>query len=181
MTTQATLRPWLDPDHLVSMMSIIFGSQAEEQQRRQKILFFRTITSILSEIPRRVPIAPTDTAESLPKANRETIKVCDAMAQVLVMEHQIMAVTSSHNFVKGPGETLRIVAVSSNDVATGPESKEEPTPPWYIRFLLASNPMAALSTAAKTVVLPTIEKAAQPAGLEKENVLEYIMQVGKTK
>ena len=159
-------------------MSTIIGP--EEQQRREKILFFRTISSILSEIPRRVPIAPTDVSERLPKSNHKTVKVCDTLAQVLVMEHEILAVSSSLNFTIGPDETLRIVAVSANDVANVSESEED-TPSWPIRFLLAINPMAAFRHAKKTIVLPTFVKASPPTGLEKAQVLEYMGEVGKTK
>ncbi|KJA16146.1 hypothetical protein HYPSUDRAFT_58393 [Hypholoma sublateritium FD-334 SS-4] len=170
-------------------MSII-NDQPDAQQIREEILAFRTITTLLSELPHREAIQPEDSLKNLPVKNRETIKVCDALAQALVIEHEIIAVTASHRYEMDEKGMLHIVAVSTEDTSkvdtTEVDTAEVDTAEvdmstlgWGTRmmsnvlnFLCSLNPPMAKPDS--EVKLPERKEAEPPAGITKETVLEYM-------
>jgi len=94
----------------------------------ENILAFRTITTLLSHIPRTTPIAPTDNfqqskwQEAQEEQTLHELRISDAFAQLAVSEHDIVAVST----VRGWG--LDLVAASDGEVTEPPaESKSLPS------------------------------------------------------
>ena len=161
-------------------MSIII--EPDEEQKRAQILRFRITSTLLAEISHRNAIELVDNLQD-PKLSpkyRETIKVCDALAHALVMEHGVVSVTATHRYeLNEETDTLFIAAVSEDTVNCDTTEDDTTTPSLasrIIRFLCSFNPPTAVEKPHQ-VVLPIHMSAQAPAGLTKENVLEYMQSL----
>lgn len=86
------------------------------------ILAFRTITTLLAQIPSRRPIDVSDNLEGrvLDSNDCREIRISDAFAHLAVGEHDVAAVTTNRTTTSG---TKLHVVVCTNDIAaiTQPE------------------------------------------------------------
>jgi hypothetical protein len=63
----------------------------------ENILAFRTITTLLANIPCTTPSIPTDNLQDPTWQNKQTrqeLKICDAFAQLAVSQHDVVAVST---------------------------------------------------------------------------------------
>jgi hypothetical protein len=63
----------------------------------ENILVFRTMTTLLAQLPRTVPIPPTDNFQQPAwqfKQTRQELKISDAFAQLAVSQHDVVAVST---------------------------------------------------------------------------------------
>ena len=80
----------------------------------RNILAFRTITTLLAQLPRSTPIEAVDNLETriMDSNIRQQVKVSDAFAHLAVGEHDVTALTTNYGF---PNDTkLRVVACTNN-------------------------------------------------------------------
>lgn len=191
VSSSVNMSATLSPDLTMSIIS----DQPDAQEIREEILMFRTITTLLSELPHRETIQPEDSLKNLPVKNRETIKVCDALAQALVIDHEVIAVTASHRYEMDEQGMLHIVAVSTEDTSKVDTTEVDmaevdtaevdmPTLGWGTRmmsnvlnFLCSMNPPMAKPDS--EVKLPERKEAEPPAGITKETVLEHMEKLEK--
>ena len=64
----------------------------------ENILVFRTITTLLANIPRTSPLTPTDNLQDAQWQNKQTrqqLKISDAFAQLAVAQHDVVAVSTA--------------------------------------------------------------------------------------
>lgn len=166
--------------------SININNEPDAKERRDQILTFRTITSLLSDIPHRNPIEASDNIEKLNKNNLEIIKVCDALAHVLVMEHEVIAVAADHQYEMLEGGVLRIVASTEQQTNVQPISKADGMQDapsgtimsFVIKFMLTYNPpeLANIKKSSR-FALPSFEIPNMPEGITKATVLQYLKDV----
>lgn len=164
-------------------MSII--QEPDAQQKRLEILRFRVISSFLSELPHSTTIQVEDNLVDLKPRQRETIKVCDALAQALVMRHEVVAVAASHRYEEGANGTLYVAAVSSEDSETAQfaqTSRPATTFSWKaavkgaIHFFCSVNPPKAIDKS-EEVRLPQCLAAEAPPGVTRANVLDHMLSL----
>lgn len=80
----------------------------------ENILAFRTITTLLANIPRTTPSIPTDNLQDptwQDKQTRQELKICDAFAQLAVSQHDVVAVST----IRGWGLDLVTCAGQDQD------------------------------------------------------------------
>ena len=161
-------------------MSININDEPDAEERRRQILALRSISSILSIVPHRNPkIQPSDNLDKLAKNNVELIKICDALAQVLVIEHEVIAVASDHRYELLEGGVLRIVSCS------GQESNEQQqsTPggtimSFMIKFMLTYNPTEPPNASKSSrFALPSFKPSGISTDITKATVLQHLQTV----
>jgi hypothetical protein len=108
------------------------------------ILAFRTITTILGQLPRTTPIEVTDNLESniLNSYDRQEVRMTDAFAHIAAGEHDIAAITTNRSF--GDDTKLHVLACTKNPIT--PNNPITPLPisipanlianmkVWYLMF-----------------------------------------------
>ena len=170
-------------------MSII--QEPDAQQKRLEILRFRVISSFLSELPHSTTIQVEDNLVDLKPRQRETIKVCNALAQALVMRHEVVAVAASHRYEEGAKGTLYVAAVSSEDsemAQFAQTSRPATTFSWKdsalakvkgaIHFLCSVNPPKAIDNLkSEGVRLPQCLAAEALPGVTRANVLDHMLSL----
>ena len=88
----------------------------------ENILAFRTITTILSMLPRTTPIEVIDNLESnniLNSQNRQEVRITDAFAHIAAGEHNIAAITTSS--IRDDTD-LHVLACTNNPITPLPIS-----------------------------------------------------------
>lgn len=150
----------------------------------ENILKFRTITTMLANLPRTIPSIPTDNLEDPQWAEsriRQELKILDAFAQLAVSQHDVVAVST----FRGLG--LEMVACADQETTqtaqTEAQSKsmldsaiEMARQSW--RLLLTRNDRFADKTTSSGKNYPTIMLVQSPEDRGERTALEYMKDLG---
>ena len=148
----------------------------------QKILVFRTITTMLSQIQKTsIAFNPVHCA-SPTSEQRGALKILDALATLIVMEHEIVAVVANQE----TEAELKVIACVQLEDHTPPTGKDEPertTPSlaqrilkqWSRTFVISENTSKDRQT---SNTLPTLNDPELPDSLEsscsESELMEYV-------
>lgn len=144
------------------------------------ILAFRTITTLLSLLPRTTPIAPSDNLEGQidDPAIHQEIKISDAFAHLAAGEHDIAALTTNRSCPDGTSN-FKVLASSNKILDSTPTISPKPDGPisslgvWYLRltrnFLRNEAPIETLPST------PYLISSLKPEGLlGDQSALDYM-------
>lgn len=147
----------------------------------EKILVFRTITTLLAHLPRTTPIPPADNLQDPEWQNKQTrleLKISDAFAQLAISEHDIVAVSTVR------GWALSLVA-STDKEATAIETQAESESPlrklvqtlWQL--LIMRNDRLRDPATSSGGDYPTLITAKEPLDLEDRTAYQYLQDLEK--
>jgi hypothetical protein len=138
----------------------------------ENILVFRTITMLLAQLPRTVPIVPTDNFQEpawQTKQMRQELKISDAFAQLAVSQHDVVAVSA----VRGRGLDL-VTSTDQDATETQAESTSvlgQIAKAW--RFVVTRNDRPD-DSATSSGEHPTIIPSQEPLNLDGRTAYEYM-------
>ena len=148
------------------------------------ILAFRTITTILSILPRSTPIEAIDNLEDqITKADyRQQVRVYDAFAHVAAGENDVAALTSSHRSPNGLPDKLGIVACTRTDNLAGetmPTMKSANLMAklnvWNLMF--SRNALQSVPESSSKTNHPEIISSSEPEDLGGRKAFDYMMDL----
>ena len=144
----------------------------------RNILAFRTITTLLAQLPRSTPIEAVDNLETriMDSNARQQVKVSDAFAHLAVGEHDVTALTTNYGF---PNDTkLRVVACTNNPLIG--ENLPIRTQParvmaqvWHL--MLTWNVLRDEEESSSKDPHPTIVSPSKPDDLGERNTFAYMV------
>lgn len=149
----------------------------------ENILAFRTITTMLSQLPRSKPIEAIDNLEgqiSIPEYRRE-VRIYDAFAHLAASENDVAALTTNYNL--GDGK-LSIVACTQANYHVG-ETLPTSSPAnlmakinvWYL--MLTRNFRRKEPESSSGTCHPTIISSSEPKDLGGRNAFAYMKGLEK--
>ncbi|KIJ99345.1 hypothetical protein K443DRAFT_123237 [Laccaria amethystina LaAM-08-1] len=138
----------------------------------ENILAFRTITTLLSQIPRTAKLERIDYLEGGRKGSlsRHILRISDAFAHIAASEHDVVAVTTNHAVLSVNLKVL--AAVTAESV---PESLPSTPPNGFARslfFMWTANPPQ--TKLPRETPYPTIISPSPPDDLHPETAFDYI-------
>ncbi|KAF8952139.1 hypothetical protein BDZ97DRAFT_1745881 [Flammula alnicola] len=141
------------------------------------ILAFRTITTILAQLPRSTPIEAIDNLEDQttdPDARQE-LRISDAFAHLAVGEHDVAALTTNRS---SPDSTeLRVVACT-NDKSLPISSTAAPTnliAKFNVWYLMLTRNFSRDEAETSSATYPTIISPSEPNDLGERNAFAYMV------
>lgn len=142
----------------------------------ESILAFRKITSMLSQLPRAIPIVIIDRLEdqSINAIDRQMLKISDALAHITVGEHNIAALAANRT-ARGHIKVDQLATDVGDPSAAPslPNSKEEKG---SILFSWTQNPdWVTRNTPTPLPCVPTICDPLKPKDLGKRSAYEYVV------
>jgi hypothetical protein len=150
----------------------------------ENILVFRTITTLLANIPRTEPFTPIDNLRDphwQNKHTRQELKISDAFAQLAVSQHDVVAVST----VRG-GPVLHLLTCANEATQTQAEILSSSLfdqiatfarTNWQLLITRNDRPSdPATSTSRK---YPTIIAAQEPEDINGRTAYQYMKDLGK--
>lgn len=156
--------------------SIPPGAASTPNNIPANILAFRTLTTILSQLPRSMPIKTVNNLEGKvkdPDDCRE-IRISDAFAHLAIGEHDVAALTTNHSSPNG--RQLHIMACASN-VPVG-ESLPISTQPMNLTKIWCQFQRNFLQDSAKTssrTPQPTTISPSEPDDVRMQDAFAYMV------
>jgi hypothetical protein len=144
----------------------------------ENILAFRTITTLLSQIPRTIKLERIDYLEGGTKGSlsRHILKITDAFAHIAAGEHDVVAVTTNHTVLSSNLELL--AAVTGLSVPEKAPSTPTNGRTRSLFFMWTANPPLTtndpLTTLPSETAYPTIISPSPPHDLHQRTALDYI-------
>lgn len=146
------------------------------------ILAFRTITTILSQLPRTKPIEPIDNLDHL-KMNREDrreIRIYDAFAHLAAGENDVAALTTNQKFADGTDELSVVTCTQANGLVgetplpiSTPGKIKDKIDVWYL--MLTRNFRRHDPGTSSGAPHPTIVPSSEPNDLGERTAFEYMV------
>jgi hypothetical protein len=145
----------------------------------ENIRAFRTITTMLSQIPRSLPIDVVDNLKNVSDSdNRQEIRIVNAFAHLAVGEHDIAALATNHSsrHSSRDSRTLNVIVSTDSPLAEDKPSTSSPAEvkrsTWI--FNITRNYRRDDATTASITPLPTTILASKPCDLGNRSALEYM-------
>ena len=161
--------------HPTSAMSIPSDGDIPEN-----ILVFRTITTLLSSLPRTAPFTPIDNLQDPKWKNKHTrqeLKISDAFAQLAVSEYDVVAVST----VRG-GPVLDLLTCANQGTTQTPAKAPSPSLLDQIsklakkgwQFLVTRNDRSSDPATFSSGKYPTIIAAQKPEDINGRTAYQYM-------